>query len=144
MRRIPAVINTCHVFANGSIHYASAKRNTGYMNNKIWNIAAIFLIALGIYACGNISANSKIQFYVRGNCDMCKERIETAVKKEVGVVSAGWDQNDQLLTVVFDSLKTGKSALNRAVAKAGHETRSEATPEAVHDALPPCCQKKKI
>src|ERR1700712_2261307 len=114
------------------------------MKSKTWNTYILLLMIFGTYACGHTAANSKTSFYVRGNCDMCKERIETAVKAEPGVVSASWNPNDQLLTVVFDSLKTGKSALNRLVAKAGHETKLEATPEAVHAALPPCCQKRKI
>ena len=39
-----------------------------------------------------------VLFAVRGSCDMCKERIETAAKGVSGVRSALWDREKQMIT----------------------------------------------
>ena len=108
----------------------------------LWSFIAIFLIN----ACTN--ENSKTlknsEFYVRGNCEMCKERIEDVLGKVDGVNTAEWDVKTQVVKVTFDTTKTNLPALNKVIAKAGHETKTESTPEEVHNNLPACCKKMKM
>jgi Cu(I)/Ag(I) efflux system membrane fusion protein len=49
---------------------------------------------------------------VSGNCDMCKDRIETAAKGVSGVTFADWSSDTKLLQVKFDASKTNSDETN--------------------------------
>lgn len=78
-------------------------------------------------------------FKVWGNCETCKNRIETAVKEE-GVTSASWDQKTKLLAVTFDPEKTSQDALSKKLASVGHDTEKFKAPDEVYAKLPSCCK----
>ena len=75
---------------------------------------------------------------VWGKCDMCKARIEKAVKME-GATSASWDQKTKLLTVSFDPSKTNVDALEKKLASVGHDTEKYKADDKTYEALPSCC-----
>lgn len=79
-------------------------------------------------------------FNVSGNCDMCKERIEKAAKSVNGVKSATWDEKTKKIHVEFDSMKTDLSTIQKAIAKAGHDTEKYKADDQTYNALPGCCQ----
>lgn len=80
---------------------------------------------------------------VSGNCEMCKERIETAAKSIAGVASADWNIETKLLHVQFDGTKTSLDAIQKAIAKAGHDTEKYKASDAAYNALPDCCKYRK-
>ncbi|MCU0430778.1 MAG: heavy-metal-associated domain-containing protein [Cytophagaceae bacterium] len=86
-------------------------------------------------------ASSSAEFYVRGNCSMCQERIETTLKATKGVTAASWDVSTKMVKVSYDSTQVQVAGLEQAVAKSGHETKTVPSPAEVHDALPECCKK---
>lgn len=51
-----------------------------------------------------------VLFAVRGSCDMCKERIETAAKGVSGVRSAHWDREKQMIHLQLDPSETSADA----------------------------------
>jgi periplasmic mercuric ion binding protein len=102
-------------------------------------LSGIALISMFIVACS--SSGKKAEFYVRGNCGMCQERIETTLKSTPGVNSASWNVETKMATVEFDSTKVTQAKLEETVANVGHETKTNTSPTAVHDALPECCKK---
>lgn len=77
---------------------------------------------------------------VQGNCELCKERIETAAKSVKGVASADWDIKKKELHVSFDSKQTNLDAISKAIAKVGHRTDKDPADPSAYDALPPCCK----
>jgi len=79
------------------------------------------------------------QIKVSGNCEMCKERIETAAKSVAGVTTAEWSAETKQLHVSFDGTKTSSDAIQKAIAKAGHDTEKYKAPDDVYKALPDCC-----
>lgn len=83
-----------------------------------------------------------IDFFVAGNCGMCKARIENAAKKLGGVQSAEWDKETQQLHVKATSNITQADIVS-AVAKAGHDTKDVKTDQATYDNLPGCCQYER-
>src|SRR5688572_9506207 len=93
-------------------------------------LSGIALISLFLLACS--AGGTKAEFYVRGNCGMCQERIETALKATPGVSSASWNVDTKMATVEFDSTKVTQAKLEEIVANVGHETKTNATPTAVH------------
>lgn len=78
-------------------------------------------------------------FNVSGNCDMCKDRIETAAKSVEGVLNADWDKETKMIHLSFNTSKTSLIAIHKAIAKAGHDTDLEKAPDDVYNKLPGCC-----
>lgn len=78
-------------------------------------------------------------FKVSGNCEMCKNRIEKAALSVKGVISAKWDVDAKIIHLDFDSKKTSKGDISKAIAKAGHDTELDKASTATYDALPSCC-----
>lgn len=82
-------------------------------------------------------------FSVSGNCDMCKERIEKAAKSVGGVKSATWDEKTKKINVEFDSMKTDLNNIQKAIAKAGHDTEKYKADDKTYESLPKCCHYRK-
>jgi Cu(I)/Ag(I) efflux system membrane fusion protein len=82
-------------------------------------------------------------FSVSGNCDMCKKRIEKAAKSVGGVKSATWDEKTKKINVEFDSMKTDLSTIQKAIAKAGHDTEKYKADDKTYESLPACCHYRK-
>lgn len=82
-------------------------------------------------------------FGVRGACDMCKERIETAAKSVNGVQSAKWDNETQQIHLQYNQDKTSVDAVSKAIAKVGHDTDKYKADQAVYNKLPGCCKYKE-
>jgi outer membrane receptor for ferrienterochelin and colicins len=78
------------------------------------------------------------QFLVKGNCNMCKARIETAATK-AGAISADWSAETQTLTMVLDETKITCDTILKQVAEAGHDNEKFKAPESAYKALPACC-----
>jgi periplasmic mercuric ion binding protein len=81
-------------------------------------------------------------FKVWGNCDMCKNRIEKAVKAE-GAATADWNIKTKLLTVTFDPSKTSVDAFSKKLASVGHDTEKYKADDKAYKALDECCQYER-
>ena len=79
-------------------------------------------------------------FKVSGNCGMCEETIETAVKALNGVNEADWSQETKMIHVSFNSDKVKLAEVHKAIAKAGYDTELEKADDDVYNNLPGCCQ----
>jgi hypothetical protein len=106
-------------------------------------VIILLLTSFGINSfsqTGSKSAGQQITdtFKVWGKCDMCKERIESAVKAD-GAVSASWEEKTQMLTLTFDPAKTNKDKLCKKLASVGHDTEKYKAPDDVYAKLPGCC-----
>ena len=82
-------------------------------------------------------------FGVSGNCEQCKDRIEKAAKSVMGVSSAAWDVTTKKIAVAFNSKTTNSDAIQKAIAKAGHDTEKFKAPDEVYKQLPECCLYRK-
>ncbi|MEE4175953.1 MAG: heavy-metal-associated domain-containing protein [Bacteroides sp.] len=80
------------------------------------------------------------EFKVLGLCGMCKDRIENAAYSVRGVRSASWDQEKQLLSVNYRADRTNQEAIERAIAKVGHDTEHFITDEETYTKLHSCCK----
>jgi copper chaperone CopZ len=81
-------------------------------------------------------------FKVYGNCSLCKERIEKAVKEE-GAITASWDTDTKILAVTYDPSKTSRDGLSRKLASVGHDTEKYKAPDEVYNKLPACCHYER-
>lgn len=89
----------------------------------------------------NMKANVEhVNFKVSGNCEMCKNRIETAAQSVEGVNLADWNVDTKMIHISFNKDKTTLANIHKTIASAGHDTNKEAAPDNVYDDLPGCCK----
>ncbi len=89
--------------------------------------------------------NSRYKAIVKGNCEMCKDRIETAAKSG-GAKSAYYSIDNQILTVELSNGKNLDDILKK-VAETGHDNEKFQASDEVYQKLPDCChyaREKKI
>lgn len=101
-----------------------------------------FLTVILVFAFISLSANEieSKEFKVYGNCGMCKDRIENAVKSIDGVSEANWDKETKMLKVSFNSSHTDIHKIHMAITKVGHDTNMYQAKDKVYKKLPKCCK----
>jgi copper chaperone CopZ len=77
---------------------------------------------------------------VLGLCGMCKTRIEKAAYSVRGVSKAEWNQEKQSLKLTYRANRTNQETIERAIAKAGHDTENFITDEKTWENLHHCCK----
>ncbi|HMU48027.1 MAG TPA: carboxypeptidase-like regulatory domain-containing protein [Chitinophagaceae bacterium] len=99
-----------------------------------------FFIIVLLFAALQLAAQkgNTVTFTVYGNCEMCKERIETAAKGK-GVITATWDVDSKVLTLQYDPTQTSVEKVHQRIADAGHDTELKKSKDYVYKALPECC-----
>ena len=106
------------------------------MKTKILVLVTMFLMGTA-----TVFAGSKTEkFEAKGNCDMCKTRIEKAAKSVIGVTKAEWNKDTKIIEVVFDDTKTNLDKVETAIAKVGHDTPLHKASDDVYNKLPGCCK----
>ncbi|WP_308006652.1 TonB-dependent receptor domain-containing protein [uncultured Chryseobacterium sp.] len=83
-------------------------------------------------------AKKENEFYVKGNCESCKVRIEKAAK-DAGAKSAEWDAERQIVTLNFDSKKTSSDKILKKIAEVGHDNEKYKSSDNTYKNLPSCC-----
>ncbi len=76
---------------------------------------------------------------VKGNCNMCKTRIENAGLIK-GVKRITWIKHDDIAIVIYDATKTSIDKVEQAIAEVGHDTTNHKADDKVYNALPKCCK----
>ena len=108
------------------------------MRNVI--LMLMFMISFAGIAQQKKNKNAKYNVEVNGNCEMCKKRIEKAAYSVAGVKSAVWHSEDQTLHLVYNEQKCSATDVEKAIAKAGHDTKDVKATEAEYNTLHDCCQ----
>jgi len=111
------------------------------MKLSVLGVAVLFsvsiLVVLGMSA-------QKESFKVAGKCGMCETRIENAALSVRGVESADWDKESGQLEVDFDADKADLDKIQKAIAKAGHDTDLYTANDKVYEKLPGCCKYERV
>ena len=102
-------------------------------------IICFLLIITSVHAYAQ-DKNKKVSFEVKGNCAMCKARIEKASLKVKGVKYVNWDIPSKQLTLILDENKCTPLDVKKAIAKVGHDTDSAQADDNTYNDLPPCCK----
>ena len=82
--------------------------------------------------------NKNAELLVKGNCSMCKARIE-GVAHEAGAKNSSWDSETKKLSLEFDPSKTSEAEILKKVAEVGHDNEMYQATDAVYAKLPDCC-----
>lgn len=110
---------------------------------KIMFVLLLSIIGFSSQAQEKKSKNAKKDIEVRGNCEMCKKRIEKAAFAVPGVKSAEWHQDDQTLHVIVNEEKADALKIQQAVAKAGHDTKDVRATDEDYAKLHTCCSYER-
>ncbi|WP_299181492.1 TonB-dependent receptor [uncultured Chryseobacterium sp.] len=100
-------------------------------------ILGLFLVSAQFIFAQNLS---KSQFQVKGNCDMCKERIETTAKK-AGAKAARYSIDSQTLTLETDNVSP--DGILKKIAEAGHDNEKYKASDDTYESLPGCCHYER-
>ncbi len=106
------------------------------MKTKILVLTVMFLIGTAT----TFAEKKTEKVDVKGNCGMCKTRIEKAAKSVSGVSKATWNEKTNILELTLEDTKTNLNAVETAIAKVGHDTQLVKATEDVYNKLPACCK----
>ncbi len=107
------------------------------MKTKIFNLTLALLL---ITSFSVLAQSKKEKFEVKGNCGMCKTRIEKAALSVDGVSKANWNQETKILAFTYNESKTSIDKIQTAIAKVGHDTPLHKANDDVYNKLPGCCK----
>ena len=80
----------------------------------------------------------KIKFQVNGVCEMCKNRIETALDIK-GIRLADWNIKTKFCRVKFNSEIISENKIHQLIAKLGHDTSKCKATDEDYNNLYYCC-----
>jgi hypothetical protein len=118
------------------------------MNSIRFTVTAIIVVLSGAFSYAQTLDHSQMTsaktetFKVRGNCDMCKARIEKAAKID-GVSKADWNKDTRELTVVYNPSEVKSDVILSKVAAAGHDNEKFKASDEVYKSLPACCKYER-
>lgn len=104
------------------------------------NIINMFLLLLTVSL---LAQESNKTLKVKGNCGMCKDRIEAAVK-ELPSAHGTWDQETQILNVIFSEDKTSLDEIAKNIARVGHDNELYRAEESDYNKLHTCCLYDRV
>ncbi|PWA08376.1 heavy-metal-associated domain-containing protein [Flavobacterium laiguense] len=111
------------------------------------NMVAVLLMAIvGFSAQGQEKKNKNAKYTteINGNCEQCQKRIQKAAFSVSGVKSASWSIETHQLSLIINEEKTSLSDVNKAIAKAGHDTKEVKATKEDYDNLHFCCQYERL
>ena len=80
---------------------------------------------------------------VKGECGMCKEKIEAALDIP-GISFAEWDTETKMLTVRYNDKKVSATDIHTTISKLGYATDKMAADKTGQAALDSCCKPKEV
>lgn len=82
--------------------------------------------------------------FVAGNCEMCQARIVKASTDVFGVATAVWSKETKQLEVSYNKKTTNLEAIEKAIAKVGHDTKNHKAHNDTYKSLPACCAYERV
>ena len=86
-----------------------------------------------------IQKTERANFSVKGNCKMCKKRIEKAALSIKGVKMAVWDIPSNIVDIIYDVKKVSLQDIHEKISSVGHDTDKAKAKDDVYESLPMCC-----
>jgi len=110
------------------------------MKRVLFLLTAITAISLSASAQTKTSLTAKINTPTV-QCDMCKERIESYLKRYDGVLSVNVNVKKKETTVKYLTDRTNIENLKTAIANAGYDADDVPANSDAYKELPKCCKK---
>ena len=98
----------------------------------------------GVFAQADQKINlTDTTFKVFGACEMCKGRIEDALKLK-GISKALWDVDAKLLSIQFDAKKISLDKIENTIVAVGHDLVNKKAKDYIYQDLPKCCLYREL
>ena len=110
------------------------------MKTKMTTLLCCMIFSIAVFAKGETKTDS---FKVYGNCGMCKETIESALKKKDGILSKNWDKEKQEITVTYDPAKISVQKIGEKIASVGYDNQYATAKNESYNNLHKCCQYER-
>lgn len=110
------------------------------------NFKNIIIMLVCLMSIKNLAQENNIvqdSILVRGNCVMCKNNIENAIKKEISA-KGEWDIKTKVLKFSYDKNKTSKSKIMRRIADKGYDNQMFTAEDKDYQLLPDCCKYDRV
>jgi copper chaperone CopZ len=108
------------------------------MKSVILSIVAICFFTLA----GTAQASKKVVIQTPTvQCSMCKNKIESYLKREPGIQAVNVDYKKKTTTVTFLTDRNNIEQLKTAIANAGYDADDVTADEGAYKKLPKCCKK---
>ena len=104
----------------------------------------LLIVTLSIQAQEKKNKNAKYTIEVNGNCEQCQKRIQKAAFSVNGVKTASWSIETHKLDLTLNEEKTSIDAVEKAIAKVGHDTKNITATQQDYDNLHHCCQYDRV
>jgi len=105
----------------------------------IYMAVLLFLIS-GTAFAQKSTKNEIIKIKTSAQCGMCKDRIETALAYEKGIVKSDLNVDTKILTVTFKPLKITPDKIRELVSKIGYDADQVPADKVAYAKLPACCK----
>tara|TARA_B100000508_G_scaffold55003_3_gene42642 strand:- start:3784 stop:4152 length:369 start_codon:yes stop_codon:yes gene_type:complete len=111
-------------------------------NVKIAVISALLFVGTACSGGGeetNEGGMTTTSFKVYGNCGMCEETIEGALKDVEGIEKGDWDKETKTIEVVYDNEHMTLDDIKKKIAAVGYDTEEFRADPGTYEDLPMCC-----
>lgn len=109
-------------------------------------IAALLTIGIGLQSFTIEKDKNKIvtgTLNVKGVCEMCTERIESAMDAK-GIVSSSYSLEKHELLVKYKTKKIDLAKIEQLILKVGHDVNNKTADDNVYNNLPGCCKYRTL
>ena len=103
-------------------------------------ILLFLLFASAIYAVDK--KNDTVIIKTSAICNECKERIETALAYEKGIVQSDVNFKTGMVSVVYKDSKTNPDKIRKAISETGYNADNVKADPKSYAKLPKCCKKE--
>jgi len=110
---------------------------------KNFIVSILFALVIHVTAFAQTTDKKTETFKVYGNCGMCKNTMEGALKKKDGVLSKSWDTKTKMITVTYDPSKITLTQIQQKIASVGYDTDSIKANDETYNKLHTCCQYER-
>jgi cation transport ATPase len=104
----------------------------------------LLVVTLSSQAQTKKNKNAKYTIEVNGNCEQCQSRIQKAAFSVNGVKTASWSIETHHLDLILNEEKTSITAVEKAIAKVGHDTERVKATKEDYENLHHCCQYERL
>lgn len=103
----------------------------------------IIILAVAFISSATFAQTKTDTIYAKGNCEHCKDRIETSVKGMKGIVEATWDPSFARLITTYNTAEVSNPEIQKMMASVGHDTDLFRADDKVYKSLPACCKYER-
>jgi periplasmic mercuric ion binding protein len=104
----------------------------------------LMLLLLGVSLVAQRGPSMTIYFTTLGNCGICQNRIQKAVKELPGIDTVYWNIPKKQTTVTYDESITNPYTIMHAIANAGHDNEWFPAPDSAYNLLiGSCCEYQR-